>query len=94
MPLINLVVDPDRSWRSAVAGESLYPNGRKHQVHFERRRSHRCSVVALERIWTVSFPSHEYALGRKGATGANGIIAGHEPRDHAPRIAAMEAAQL
>src|ERR1700730_4504962 len=44
------------SWRSAVAGESLHPHGRKHQVDLERGRRHRCGVLAPECIWTVSFP--------------------------------------
>ena len=49
-------INPDRSWRSVVAGESFHPHGRQYQVDLERSRRHWRGVVALECIWIVPFP--------------------------------------
>ena len=49
-------IDPDRRGRPVVAGESLHPHGRQHQVHLERSRGHRRGVVAPRRIRIVPLP--------------------------------------
>jgi len=46
-------INPDRSRRPVMAGESFHSHGRKHQVDLERGRCHLCGVVAPQRIWIV-----------------------------------------
>ena len=46
-------INPDRSRRPVVAGESFHPHGRKHQVDLERGRCRWRGVVAPQRIWIV-----------------------------------------
>jgi hypothetical protein len=44
---------PDRSGHSALVGESIYSNGRQHQVDLECSRGDRGGVVAAQCIWIV-----------------------------------------
>jgi len=46
----------NRRGRPPVAGESLHPHGRQHQVHLERSRGYRRGAVATRRIWAVPLP--------------------------------------
>ena len=46
----------NRRGRPPVAGESLHPHGRQHQVDFERSRRYRRGAVAPRRIWVVPLP--------------------------------------
>ena len=54
MPLIQLLEVLDCSGCAAVAGESLHPNARVHQVNPERRRRDRRGPVAPECFRPVS----------------------------------------
>ena len=54
MPLIQLTGSSGRGGCPPVVGESLHPNARNYQVHFEWRRGYCSSSVAHECSWTVS----------------------------------------
>ena len=43
----------NRRGRPVVAGESLHPHGRQHQVDFERSRGYRRGAVASRHIWAL-----------------------------------------
>ena len=84
MPLVQLVVNPDRGGCSPRAGESLHTDGRIYQVDLEWRCGHRRSSVAAECFWTSQLalrdPCGKVVLARRERC----IVAAKRSRDGLP----------